>query len=495
MRPLELVLTLANVLASATLLFSPVRAPLPPGLTTPLPLLLVAVQTLVEGKRWQMVPAYLIAGALFVCWLPALRPGSHAQPVTILVGVGSTVLVATLAASIALPLAFPVFRFPVPSGPYAIGSATFHWIDGGRPELFAPEPGHRRALMAQVWYPAQAPPGTRRAPYLEDAPSVTRSLARLLKLPAFFFAHLRYVTTNAARDVPVAATHARFPVLIYLTGYGGFRSANTFQTEELVSRGYIVVGLDQPGGAASVRFPDGRRIDAPPQARLQPLIDQSLEPAEDAPSLDGKRLVDGILPYFARDVSLALDRLSALDREGHDTPLAGRLDLERIGVLGISLGAMVGAEAAHRDRRVGAALMMDAAMPADVVRDGLRQPSMWMTRPADSMRLERRHSGGWTEHDIDRTVSSMRHLFERSTARNAYYLQIPGMFHVNFTDAAYYSPIGRQLGLTGAVDARRMYRLINDYTVAFFNTYLKDRHEPLLDGPTGQQQYVIFERR
>jgi hypothetical protein len=35
---------------------------------------------------------------------------------------------------------------------------------------------------------------------------------------------------------------------------------NTFQVEELVSHGYIIVAIDQPYAAASVVFPDGRQV-------------------------------------------------------------------------------------------------------------------------------------------------------------------------------------------------------------------------------------------
>jgi hypothetical protein len=43
---------------------------------------------------------------------------------------------------------------------------------------------------------------------------------------------------------------------------------------------------------------------------------------------------------------------------------------------------------------------METFMPAEVVRAGLRQPTMFITRDADTMRLERRRSGGWSEPDI-----------------------------------------------------------------------------------------------
>jgi hypothetical protein len=44
-----------------------------------------------------------------------------------------------------------VFRFPRPSGPYAIGTVSYHWVDGARPEVFTADPNDHRDLMVQVW--------------------------------------------------------------------------------------------------------------------------------------------------------------------------------------------------------------------------------------------------------------------------------------------------------------------------------------------------------
>jgi hypothetical protein len=133
-------------------------------------------------------------------------------------------------------------------------------VDTSRPELFTTDPNDHRELMAQVWYPAKPEPLARRAPYIQDADVVTPALALLTHFPGFLFSHFKYVTTNAVASAPIPDSSSSYPVLIYLTGLDGFRAVSTFQIEELVSHGYIVVGLDQPGAVAMVRFPDGRQI-------------------------------------------------------------------------------------------------------------------------------------------------------------------------------------------------------------------------------------------
>src|SRR5690606_1288309 len=135
----------------------------------------------------------------------------------------------------------PVFRFPAPSGPYQIGTVTYHWVDGGRAEIYTANPDDRRELMVQIWYPAQADPTSPRAPYIQDAQALAAALARVRHLPSFLLGNLKYVTTNAFPSAPVAGSGQRFPVLLFLEGTTGFRQMNTFQVEELVSHGYIVV--------------------------------------------------------------------------------------------------------------------------------------------------------------------------------------------------------------------------------------------------------------
>ena len=67
------------------------------------------------------------------------------------------------------------------------------------------------------------------------------------------------------------------------------------------------------------------------------------------------------------------------------------------------------------------------------------------------------------------------------------------MFHVNFTDLPYWSPITSQLGLTGPINGQRGFDIVNAYSIAFFDRYLKSQLSPLLDGPSEQHPEVAIE--
>lgn len=343
MRPIETLLSLANLLAFFVLV-----VPLPVGTRwmrhfTPVPLPLTGAQLLVEGPRWQMVPAYVLSIVFFVLWLLQnfFQAGSG-------VGEGWTsrfviaLGVFGLGISIVLPILVPVFRFPQPTGQYEIGTLTYHWVDNDRPEVFTEDPNARRELMVHIWYPAKADATAQHAPYVQDTDAVAPVLARLFHFPEFtiaymkyFFGYLKYVETHAVPAAPVADDVAKFPVLIFLEGFKGIRQMNTFQVEELVSHGYIVAAIDQPGAAAVVVFPDGHQFSA--ETDTLNLIGQSVRPSEPAPTLNGRIFPEGIIPYLAEDGIFTLDQLTALNQSDSNSILTGRLDLQHVGIFGMSL--------------------------------------------------------------------------------------------------------------------------------------------------------------
>ena len=489
MRPIESLLSLANLLT-----FCVFAIPLPRVLFwmrygVAIALLIAVAQVLVEGPRWQMIPAYALTGLFFLVWLAdsAAAGGLTGQVVTNWLAVGLGVL--GLVVSLVLPIILPVFRFLQPSGPYEIGTLTYHWVDADRPELFSADPVARRELMVQVWYPAQGELSSPSAPYVQDADALASALARQRHLPELTFGHLKYVTTNATPSAPVADDKPSYPVLILLEGLTGFRQMNTFQVEELVSHGYIVAAIDQPYAAAVVVFPDGRQIAGLSLDQMKALIRPSLSPVEKAPTLNGRALEKGIIPYLAQDTIFTLGQLAALNQADPNGILTGRLDMQRIGIFGVSLGGIVVGEACRLEPRLRACLVMDAPMPAAVVHAGLPQPNMWITRDSETMQLE-----GWPQAEIDEHLTTMRAVFERLTG-DGYFVRAPGMFHANLTDIPRWSPLWSWLGVTGPIDGERAHSIINAYSLAFFDRHLKGRSAALLDGPAEQYPEILFEAR
>jgi hypothetical protein len=354
---------------------------------------------------------------------------------------------------------------------------TYHLVDEDRHELLSAEPQDRRELMVQIWYPAHTGPDEPRAPYVEQADAVGPALAGFLGVAEDAFDALKDMTSHAVESAPVAGDGAANPLLLMLVGIkGSYRQLHTFQVEELVSHGYVVAALDQPYVEGVVVFPDGRRV----------RYDDRWDPQHRA-------FMNAHLPYAAGDVTFVLDRLEAL-ANGHDSILSGRLDMERVGVIGHSFGAAEGSEACRVDPRLRAALLEDAFMPVSVVGDGLEQPAMFVTRDADSMRLERRTAGGWPETDIYETLQTMRAVYEHLPG-DGYWIEVPGMFHLDMTDAPLLSSLVPWPGFSGPIGGDRAHDIINAYSLAFFDHVLRGGPAQLLDGPSPQFPEVHFESR
>ncbi len=69
------------------------------------------------------------------------------------------------------------------------------------------------------------------------------------------------------------------------------------------------------------------------------------------------------------------------------------------------------------------------------------------------------------------------------------------MFHLNFTNTPYFSPLAPLLGFAGTIEAQRAYNIVNAYSLAFFDQHLEGRPATLLDGLSKQYPEVFFEMR
>jgi esterase/lipase len=193
-----------------------------------------------------------------------------------------------------------------------------------------------------------------------------------------------------------------------------------------------------------------------------------------------------------QDVSFTLDQLAAINKVDPHHRLTGKLDLTRIGTFGVSLGGILAGKACLLDARLKACLIMDAPMSTDVVQKGLQQPCMWITRPIETMRLERERAGGWSEAEIHAHLTSMRSAFEKLPTAG-YFVQITDLFHSNLTDIPSWSPLFSVLGVSGPISEQRAHQIINGCSVAFFDRHLKGDPSPLLEGLTRSYPEVKFQ--
>ena len=463
MRPLEL-LVIACVLLAAALGIFYFQKPCPRWLIRLVLTAAIAAtgsQVLWEDWRWQMLPVYVS--------LIALIPLFSVQgPAARILLIASLLLGGVVSA--AAGYIFPVFTLPMPRGPYHVGTFVRHLIDRGRHERHAASPTAPRELMIQVWYPAKHVPGVR-AWYRDPRMNTLKS------------AHFRLVKTHSYWNLPVADEPAMFPVLLFSPSSGGFRSQNTFEVEELVSQGYIVVAIDHPYSSSRVVFPDRR------MAHSLPWIDTSSQEAYE----ESNRKVELMVQDHVADARFVLDEMERWNLPASAEVLLGRMDLTKVGVFGHSFGGSLAASLCVDDPRVVAGINMDGWLFGDALKAGIAKPFFVMVSGDGSVpnRLAVEKLSGDARIEAERDLTDWQATESSLQRFGGYHLAIIGYNHGNYSDLALFRRPVPFLG-PRRFDPYRAFEIVDGYTLAFFDRYIRNRPAPLLDQPRVSQE-VRFE--
>jgi predicted dienelactone hydrolase len=468
MRPLEILISL---LLAVYLLWPLGGNPLPAAVRL-LPSLAIAATVfhlILEKFRWQMVPLYGVSGILVSASMLDWNRQGAARPLGWpLAGLALGLLI--LAAATALPALLPVPHAPTPTGPYKVGTVTYVLSDGTRRELYSGKDEPRRFVI-QVWYPARPVPGAQPAPWMPGARRLARLISAWIRMPFFFLDHLSLVQSHSYPEAPLEQAGVPYPVLVFSHGWGGFRAQNAYQTQELASHGYVVVGMEHPYGSMVTVFGDGQVAHNNPAAL--PYNDPRPEYLPAA-----RRLAD----QWAGDIGYALDQLARLHKDDPQGRLTGALDMDKIGLFGHSTGAGAVVQFSGTDPRCKAGFAEDvylAPVSERVLESGLPQPFAFMFCQV------------WAEDKAGENNQAFHHLESHLAAPHAA-MHILGTTHYDFTDLPALSPLAHALGLKGPIRGSRVHRIINDYSLAFFDLYLRGKPSELFDGPSPGYPEVIF---
>jgi predicted dienelactone hydrolase len=471
-----------------------------------LTVLLVVIHLLVERPRWQMVPAYLWCLLVLVISLLQLRrPSIEQRPPSrrvfrIAAFVGKLVVLFVFLLTAAIPWLFPVVDLPQPTGPYAVGTIALDLVDPDRPEAFTDDPGDVRELMVRVWYPAEPAPDARPMPYWPDADVIGPIRVSddfhkwgLTFLPTAMFNHFDLMKTNSYPGAPISDGAPSYPVVLFSPGGGVVHERNFLHVEELASHGYVVLSLSAPYESWAVVFPDGRVVrgkflkakeeptekDEERQKKGQDIVERFQASTDiqerkaimrELFALDPDGIMDRLLETRVADVRFVLDELERMETGAVEGPLTGRLDLEHVGIFGMSLGGAVAGQACLEDQRLRAGINLDGTQFGTVIDGWIDQPFMYM------------NSGTSKDHN-DFVYDRLRNM--------GYSVTVAGSSHMDFTDFFYTIPAFKALA-KDAIPNEQMYRIVNAYTVAFFDRYLKGEQEPLLTPPSDAFPEVTF---
>lgn len=495
MRPVETLILLV-ILFSLLAYFVPIsRRPRWLSLLPALAALLVVIHLVVEGYRWQMVPAYALAAIMLIGMVWGIRPAAKPQReapscrrrALTLIGVALGLLVLALAAVFAAIL--PVFSLPEPTGPYAVGTQYDYWTDVDRPDEYTTDTGDFREVSAQIWYPAALSGDEEPIRYMSR--DAARALSRSWKIPEFLLDHFPLVRTHAYLGADMAQTGKPFPVITYSTS--GLMSAHMTLFEELASHGYIIVCIGHPYWNPLVYGAGGEVIPFDGQnekyqawwaeansARVEEAKSQvTLAKTTAAQELAFIRLNE-LMPLavadlrtWAEDIGFVLDELEAENQKSG--LLAGALDLERVGVMGFSKGGAAAGQFCVTDERCKAGINLTGFMYGDILDVNLDAPFFFIN-----------------EEELWCPDCYVNELFFKRAESSAYQMKIRGARHTNFGDPILYGLLIQSANDAPAIEGERMIYIQNVYSLAFFDKYLKGLATPLLDGPSAEFPEVII---
>jgi dienelactone hydrolase len=323
---------------------------------------------------------------------------------------------------------------PTPSGPASVGTRVVALQDPSRNDLFLNN-GLKRELLVRLWYPASLSNVCNPADYA--APKVWAQFSKLLSAP------LPEVTTNSCWEAPVST--GAHPVVVFTPGYTGTSTDYTFLFEDLASRGYTVVSLDHTYEATAVAFPDGRFAES--------LLGSHLG----GTSHNDDRSMALAMSVRLDDLKFVLDQLSRLNTTPGN-PLAGTLDMSRVGVAGYSFGGLTALLGAQRETRFHAAIVIDNIPPESLV-DSTRTPVMLLAAGRSE----------WTGEEV--------HLWNQLRGPRLA-VNLAGAEHLTLSDALWILPGAFH---TGTMGADKTIAAVRDYVAAFLDANLRGKRvSPLL---------------
>lgn len=351
-----------------------------------------------------------------------------------------------------------------PRGPYRVGVRTLtvthpDQVDVVRRRQGEAEARYDRPLTLEIWYPAEVGSGQIELTTYQDVLPATDTE------PALPFSFSGRALDDATPD----ASGGPYPLVIVAHGYPGSRVQMTYLTENLASKGYVVVAIDHTEST----FAD-----------------------QDA--------FQSTLYHRPLDIRFTLDTLAAMHTD--DTFLRGLVDADRTGIIGYSMGGYGALNAAGagynrvlqgfagdftaplladdpayqaaQDDRIRAVVAV-APFGGDLQAAGAPGLSFWDDAGLAGLRVPTLFAVG-TLDDVSQYETGVRRLYEQTVNSDRYLLIFENARHnigsnppppeaTAYTNYERYSE--------PAWDKRRINNIMQHFVTAFLGIQLQGREE------------------
>jgi dienelactone hydrolase len=242
----------------------------------------------------------------------------------------------------------PLDSIQPPTGKYSIGTQVYFWTDKSRGEVYTTDPSDYRELMVQIWYPAKGGENYQKAPHITFPEKAISSIARTAGLPSTFGKHGTQLTSNSVFGL-LPIQKKQFPLILFSHGDGGLLNQNTSQIEELVSNGYIVIACNHTYNASITFDKKGKSIP----------YQQNISWNEQA-QYHKKYYTNLLINYRYQDLVFLLNTLKQNQfDDGSLNPFKNKIDFEKVGAMGHSMGGGTTYVAMLKNSEVKAGVALD----------------------------------------------------------------------------------------------------------------------------------------
>lgn len=331
-------------------------------------------------------------------------------------------LALTIVVTLVPVLLFPQHKLPQVTGPYAVATGTYSYMDKNRIEDFK-EQGDKRFVNVEFWYPAQID-GT-------------------------------------------------YPLLVFSHGAFGIKESNTSTFTELASHGYVVVSIDHPYHSLYTVSEDGKIVTVNPEYM------QEINNANKAGVYSlGEyfELTQKWMTLRTDDMNFVLDTI--LEKAGQkEDSVYERIDTQKIGVFGHSMGGAASVALSRGRDDIDAVVNIDAPFFSELAYNEVTN-ELFAKSEAYTIPLLNIYSDDvWVQ--LDSSSSYIANKVSNENFDGAYTVHFKGAKHLSLTDLPLFSPILAYLLQGGKADIDKYYAIEtqNELILRFFDFSLKKQGE------------------
>lgn len=269
----------------------------------------------------------------------------------------------------------------------------------------------------------------------------------------------------------------KYPLVVFSPGSFGIKTSNTSTFMELASNGSVVCSIDYPYHALFTVGADGHLVTMDPTF-YQEVVDVNNGKYDEATAFE---LEKKWMQFQTADINFVLNTILAKAQDNQADAVYQRIDPEKIGLMGHSLGGESSAQVARERNDIGAVINLDADLGGEYksyangkyAMNDTAYPVPILSILSDSMvRLIS------AIPDASKVVA-VEHV--SAGAPNAYEVHIAGTDHQSLTDLPLVSPLlvsvmtssVKKAGSGEKADKYDVIEKMNDLVLRFFNAYLK----------------------